>query len=159
MSSESDWWADPFSIDVDGTTWAVKTDKVYFIAIQGGSKLKACSASQPIQTEIVRMIRISPSKVRPTQAEALKVFLLEKTYVSVFDIPLDAKRLTRVLMKVNKPELELWDASKEYHSPCLGLVMGLKWKAFLMGVLGVEEELAAYPMSPEPGDLFNEVMA
>jgi len=146
MTESSEWWFEPFSIEVDGKPWAVKTDKVYLIGIQGESKLPTCQAPDETMADIQRILRLEPKKPQVASVESLREFLTGKEeLVLVERVPLKAQLLLRIIEKVKKPEVSFWNASKQFHSGCLGLEAQPKLKAFLMGLVDVEGDPPAYP--------------
>lgn len=158
----TNWFAKPFSVeDADGKTWAVATDKASFIAIQGQTKLPRCTGPEDGVAEILRMIALEPKGRKTLAVEPLRAFLEGKKLVQVVGVPVDAERLVRLIEKARKPEVDFWDASSEFRGkPCLGLVVGPKWKAFLMGFVDtVDGDVEVYtPAEGADRSLFDEVM-
>jgi hypothetical protein len=157
----ADWWEKPFKVEVDGQPWAVLTDRVFLIGIQGGNKLPLLENAPPgILEGVLRMLRMKPEGLRTTPVESLREFLKTDEYAYLLGVPLNTQRLLRVISKTKEPEIDLWDASKFFQTKCLGLVAQPKWRAFLMGVTGLGDvpPVPVYEFEVTPEDLFKEVM-
>jgi len=157
----AEWWDKPFKAEVDGQTWAVLTDRVFLIGIQGGNKLPLLENVPPSILEgVLRMLRMKPEGLRTTSVERLREFLKTDEYAYLLDIPLNTQWLLRIISKTKEPEIDLWDASNLFETQCLGLVVQPKWRAFLMGVTGLVDvpPVPVYEFEATPEDLFKEVM-
>lgn len=162
-SSEEEWWSKPFTIRTETSSWAILTDKAFFVAIQGGYKFSPCEGPSTSQTEICRMVNLKSTGVVKVVASKLLAFVTEHQeaeVVKVLGVDVDPKKVQKVLSKTKKPDVGLWDASKHFPSGCLGFEVGPSWRGYLMGMLKVEGDPVEFPVEvPAERDLFNEVMS
>ena len=142
----ADWWEKPFSVEVDGQPWAVLTDKVWLIGIQGPNKLAPLKLPD-VEQSVIRMLQIKEKNPESTSVERLREFLGTDEYAEVLGVPFNTGLLLRVILKVKTKEIEIWDATSSFFAyKCLGFSVKPKWKAFLMGVRNLDVEDAPLPV-------------
>jgi hypothetical protein len=134
----------PFNMLVNGVKWSLATDRSCVVAVKGWGDYK-----QPVWEESrqANRIEVFTAYLNATVPEgAISVPLVdlvtwatqpcENNYVigRVLGLPMDTRRLAKILQDLPFKTVHIWDASEVTKVMCLGISAGGgSWKAFLAG--------------------------
>lgn len=148
----SDWWLQPFTIEVEGKVWFVTTDTFSLVGVQTIDSAPHLIADSPIREKIRSMLGAHPTDTHTTSVQRLLKFLRGLDHALVVGVPVQAPRLKQVLSKLEMQDVSLWQTNQGFVGPCLGL-SAPGWLAYVMGVEATSDwklKLKEYDLEPDP---------
>lgn len=130
----------PFTMVVGKDKWTVATDRAWVVAVRGAGAFPLWDASEERIGRVQAILGTQPTKdaITVPAVDLLAWASSEDEDLrpgSLVGLVVDTYRVAQLLEGLPFNKVLVWDASAAVGMPCLGMVSGDRWKAFLAGLL------------------------